>query len=438
MFRKLRLKLMLVNLSVIFMLFVLLITGTYLFVQSRMNEFGEHMMNRISHELVSGKFQNHPPGYEPGGGPDPDGEPVRDHGPGPGPGPLVFFVKITSTGQVLESSPFTPLTKEQTSQLAAQTQQLGGNKGNIPFNKTEYYYRITPDADYQNLFIIFQDSEHDRNILKELVTGLSIAGIICMILSVFGSLFMVDKAMIPIQKAWQQQKNFLADASHEFRTPLAVIQTNLEIVRDNPEETIQSQEHWLSNIYEETLCMTKLVESLLFLARADSHQQLLTKNYFMINQGFHTAAELFRPVAMAKRVNLAIHTENDILFYGDESKLRQIVGILLDNAIRHTPPGGKVTMNLNNSQQGISLSVDDTGEGIEPEHLHGIFERFYQSDSSRSRGGAGLGLSIAKWIIEKHNGTINVVSTLGKGTTFTILLPSTANQSTLNASTLLS
>ena len=409
MFRKLRLKLMLVNLSVIALLFVLLITGTYFFVRGQMVQGGRHMMSKLSHDLVAGNFKGFPP--------DRDQE---DDGP---PRPMVFFIKTNPAGDIIQTSPLAPLTKSQLSRFSLQAQETGETRGSLIFEQNEYHYQIAPVADDQGVFIIFQDFQHDRNLLAALVTSLSITGIVCMILSFFGSLFMANKAMVPIRKSWQQQKEFLADASHEFRTPLTIIQTNLEIVRDNPEETVLSQEHWLNNIYEETLCMTKLVESLLFLARADSHQQLLATNHFLLNQTIIIAAELFRPVAASQGVTLDLQVNTQISYCGDETKLRQVVGILLDNAIRHTPTGGKITINLEKLQQGILLSVSDTGEGINPEHLGKIFERFYQSDSSRSQGGTGLGLSIAKWIVDNHKGKISALSTPGKGSTFTILLP---------------
>lgn len=433
MFRILRLKLMLVNLSVIVLLFFLLITGTYFFVQDRMLDGREHMMNKISQDLVTGRFPDFPPNR----GPVPafnktiDFPPNHDLTkdkptdlpPDNGPGPITFFIKISPADDILLTSAFMPLTNSQLSLLVLKIRQSKQDKGNILFDQNEYSYQITPEVDNQNVFIIFQDLQRDRNLLKALVTGLSITGIICMILSVFGSLFMANKAMTPIQKSWQQQKDFLADASHEFRTPLTIIQTNLEIVRDNPEETVRSQEHWLSNIYEETLCMTKLVESLLFLARADSHQQLLNKDHFLLNQTIMIAAELFRPIAAIHGIILDLQVKTPIPYCGDEARLRQVVGILLDNAIRHTPTNGQITVKLDNSQHGILLSITDTGEGINPEHLEKIFERFFQSDSSRSQGGTGLGLPIAKWIVESHNGNISVLSTLGKGTIFNVLLP---------------
>lgn len=417
MFRKLRLKLMLVNLSVIILLFLLLITGTYFFVQDRMLDGREHMMNRMSHDLVTGEFDDLPPWH------DPNTNKPAPPPPGHGPGPMFFFVKLNQTNQIIQSSPFMPLAPNELSLLIEKIQATTQSSGDISLEKNQYFYQITPHTRNNDIFIIIQDLEHDRNLLKELVTGLSLTGIVCMIFSIFGSLFMANKAMIPIENSWQQQKDFLADASHEFRTPLAVIQTNLEIVRDNPKETVGSQDHWLSNIYEETICMTKLVESLLFLARADSHQQRLTKDFFLLHQGVITAVELFRPMTTLKDVTLIVQAETEISYYGDEAKLRQVISILLDNALRHTPTTGSITVQLKNSQQGALLSVTDTGEGISPEHIDKIFQRFYQSDTSRAQGGTGLGLSIAKWIVESHNGHITVSSTPTMGSTFTILLP---------------
>lgn len=255
------------------------------------------------------------------------------------------------------------------------------------------------------------------------VTGLNTAGIFCMVFSLLASFYMTTKVMLPIQKAWQEQQTFLADASHELRTPLTIMQTTLELVRDNSTETVHSQEHWLRNIYDVTLSMTKLVESLLFLARADGQQQVLHKDHFPLHQIIVSTTELFRPMATSQGVNLDVQVKIHVPYCGDEAKLRQVVGILLDNAIRHTPAGGNITINLELLPQGILLSVTDTGEGITLEDADKIFERFYQKKSSHSQGAAGLGLSIAKWIVENHRGRISVVSTPGKGSIFKVLLP---------------
>lgn len=168
--------------------------------------------------------------------------------------------------------------------------------------------------------------------------------------------------------------------------------------------------------------MTKLVDSLLFLARADSHQQFLQKSTFDFGKAVWLASTPFGPSAERKNIKLIIQTEN-VTYLGDESKLCQVVGILTDNAIRNTLAGGAVTIALHRTLNSVILSVRDTGEGIAAEHLDKIFNRFYQANPSRSDGGAGLGLSIAKLIVESHDGTIAVSSSPGAGATFTIVLP---------------
>jgi len=159
------------------------------------------------------------------------------------------------------------------------------------------------------------------------------------------------------------------------------------------------------------------------LARADSHQQLIENKSFYLGQAVILAAELFEPLAAAKGISLEVAAESPIIICGDEAKIRQMVTILLDNALKFTPSGGKVTVKILPDGRDVILSIADTGEGIDPSHIDKVFGRFYQVDKSRARSGAGLGLAIAKWIVESHNGHIQVVSALGAGTKFTIRLP---------------
>ena len=234
---------------------------------------------------------------------------------------------------------------------------------------------------------------------------------------------MANRAMIPIQKAWQQQKDFLADASHELRTPLTVIRTNLDVVRGSPEDTVLSQSKWLDNIQEETVSMAKLVDSLLFLARVDSQQPLLHKRFFFFDKALAEAVIPFEPVAGAKGVLLKVASDAPVGYDGDEARIKQLVGILLDNAIRHTPSGGAVSVSLLKIDAKIMLSVVDTGEGIKAAALEKIFDRFFQVDNSRSSGSSGLGLAIAKVIAESHGGKISVSSAPGEGATFIAEFP---------------
>jgi len=236
---------------------------------------------------------------------------------------------------------------------------------------------------------------------------------------------MADRAMSPIKESWQRQQDFVADASHELRTPLSVVQVNLELVKGNPEETVASQSKWLDYSLHETERMSKLVDDLLFLARADSLQQTLELKHFPLPTALREVIESFRPLAEANGILLESSLYSEITYFGDETRIKQLIVILLDNALKYTPSGGQVTLGLQNWGTLAEITVTDTGEGIEQEHFAKIFERFYRVDQARSqqKEGTGLGLAIADRIIQSHHGRIKVSSSLGKGTTFVISLP---------------
>jgi signal transduction histidine kinase len=203
---------------------------------------------------------------------------------------------------------------------------------------------------------------------------------------------------------------------------LAVVQTNLEIVRSNPAESVAEQKKWLDNISESVAVMGYLVDSLLFLARMDSQQYSMEKKTFALDQAIANVIEPFHPLAESAGLDLTSSLEDGLVMCGDEFRIKQVVGILVDNALRHTV-AGSIDVSLQKQEENILFSVTDSGEGIESQHLEKIFERFYQVESSRSRKGAGLGLSIARCIIETHGGSIRVVSKRGTGSTFLVTLP---------------
>jgi len=239
---------------------------------------------------------------------------------------------------------------------------------------------------------------------------------------------MAERALVPIRLSWQRQRDFVADASHELRTPLAVMQTNLELVLGNPDETIESQSRWLNNIHAEGQRMAKLVDDLLLLARADSSQELMEMQYFPLHLALKDALQPFEAVAVSSGIELETSLESEITFYGDEARLKQLAVILVDNAIKYTPPGGRVNIELKDQERNVEIVVSDTGEGIEQKYLKRVFERFYRVDKARSRqtGGNGLGLAIAQWITTEHQGSIKISSGPGKGTTFRVILPKQA------------
>ena len=253
------------------------------------------------------------------------------------------------------------------------------------------------------------------------VTSLSFA-----IVAVYiGSLILSKAAIRPIQAAWQKQLDFTADASHELRTPITVIQTNLDLVMDNKEETVESQMKWLKNIEAENQRMAKLVENLLTLSRADTDQPMLEKEIFMLDDAISEAAAPFEAIASEKNIGLVMNINNQIAFFGDRKRIKQLVIIFLDNALTYME-SGSVTVDLSRREKEITIIVSDTGHGIKDEHFDKIFDRFYRVSKTKklNQNGTGLGLAIAKWIVHEHGGRVQVTSALGVGTSFIVHLPS--------------
>jgi signal transduction histidine kinase len=246
------------------------------------------------------------------------------------------------------------------------------------------------------------------------------------------SYFMSKRALIPIQEAYDRQRQFVADASHELRTPLSVILSSVEALAMEEEVTKHAFAHkLLTRLREELKRMTKLINDLLTLARADAkHASLeLVKETFDFRPHAERTLQLLSELAAKKQIKMHLHAPESVVITADADKLTQLLYILLDNAIKYTPEHGEVALSLRlepwKQQKRLTISVKDTGIGIPPEAIGRIFDRFYRVDKARSRqqGGHGLGLAIAKWIVDAHGGTIDVQSEVGKGSEFIVKIP---------------
>jgi two-component system OmpR family sensor kinase len=224
-------------------------------------------------------------------------------------------------------------------------------------------------------------------------------------------------------QALEAQRRFVADASHELRTPLTTIRGNISLLRRTPPIDEADRVAVLADMAEEAERMSRLVNDLLSLARADTGRPLRSEAVPLrpLLDDLCRNARLLEP-------NLEITCANDldVAVQGDPDALKQVLLILLDNAIKFTPPGGAVRLATALRDDSVAISVEDTGIGIPAEALPHIFERFFRADSSRTGGGAGLGLAIAKTLVERQRGAITVASTPGRGSTFTIVLPRSA------------
>lgn len=230
-----------------------------------------------------------------------------------------------------------------------------------------------------------------------------------------------NKMMERLQHVFSVQQRFVADISHELRTPLTGIMLNVDLMRK-----IGADEESLTAIYADTERMSRLVNDLLMLARADYGGVSVHMTPLDADEVVSDAVRAARPLAEAKGIKLSVVHIEPLRIYGDVQQLQQLLGNLISNAIKFTPEGGAVSLNVQRVDRMARIEITDTGIGISPEHQERIFDRFYQVDSSRTQdgtGGFGLGLSVSRWIAESHNGSIEVRSQLGQGSTFTVSLP---------------
>ncbi|HLG72450.1 MAG TPA: HAMP domain-containing sensor histidine kinase [Chloroflexota bacterium] len=230
----------------------------------------------------------------------------------------------------------------------------------------------------------------------------------------------IQSAYQQIENALQAQRRFVADASHELRTPLTTIRGNIGLLSAEAEMPSEDRREALQDMASEAERMSRLVANLLVLARADAglHISKQPVNVDEIMQEVYRHARV-----LSDGVSLRLEGPQPAVVEGSPDYLKQLLLILVDNALKNTPPGGEVRMADPVENGTVRLMVSDTGKGIPAEALPHIFERFYQADKSRTGGGTGLGLAIAKWIAEEHGGRIEAQSQVGAGSTFTVVLP---------------
>jgi heavy metal sensor kinase len=233
-----------------------------------------------------------------------------------------------------------------------------------------------------------------------------------------------NELLARLDQSFEAMRRFVADASHELRTPIAVIRGEADVALSHDRDAAEYRES-LAIVLDESRRLSRLVDDLLNLARADAGRVKLETREFYFNELLAECCRSMQTLAAASGITLECRSAGDVQFRGDEALLRRLVINLLDNAIRYTPPGGKVSAVLEAGATRVLIRISDTGVGIPPEAAPHVFERFYRADKARSRqdGGFGLGLSIVKWIAESHHGSVDLTRNPGPGTTFTVTLP---------------
>ncbi|OWR31935.1 two-component sensor histidine kinase [Saccharibacillus sp. O23] len=336
-----------------------------------------------------------------------------------------FMMRTDASGALTETqSRFSSLTEDFYASALALAQKSDRNRGDFTLDGSRWTFMRMP-SDNDTTMYVFIDTTSRQEILKTLIYTFAAVGVAMLIVLFFFSRFFANRSIRPVREAFDKQKQFIADASHELKTPLAVINTNADVLLANGDESIRSQEKWLRYIKSETERMAKLTGDLLYLTEMDDSRPGMVQARFDLSDAVENVMLTMEAVVFEKDLSLDYEIEPGLSLVGSREQIVQVTMILLDNAIKYANPRGRIDVSLKREHGEIRLAVSNTGEGIAAEHLPRVFDRFYRTDKSRTRsqGGHGLGLAIAKSIVEQHKGRISVKSTVGEQTTFSVHFP---------------
>lgn len=283
--------------------------------------------------------------------------------------------------------------------------------GKCRIETVSYRYKLSSAGAHNEKTLILLDRSIEISTLHRLKITFIFIGCAGLVVVFFFSLFLASWAIKPIEIAWNRQKQFIADASHELKTPLTVIATNTDVVLSTPNDYIRNQERWLRYIKSETARMSKLVSELLYIAKSDSNEIKMDMTDFDISNTISGICLNFETLAYEADRELVADISPRLKYFGDEDRIKQLFTILIDNSIKYSIVGSQISVSLFRNNQGrIKFCISNKCENLTEENISKLFDRFYRVDSSRNSGtgGTGLGLNIAQTIAEAHNGIINV------------------------------
>ena len=332
-----------------------------------------------------------------------------------------FQVVLDSSDNIIGyNNTYTDLTSDEIYDAAQRVINAEQSEGKL--KKYKVYYKMSSGTYYKK--IAFADYSAAS---KEITAGIVFA-VLCfagaMLIFLLISIWLSGYALKPVAKAWAQQHQFVADASHELKTPLTAILATNNILLSHCDSTIDEQKKWIENSQAEAHHMKDLINNMLFLAKSDDEKVEIVMSEISLSDIVTDTALQFEPVAFENGVLIDTDIEKDIHIQGDTTQIRQLAHILVDNACKYAGEDGHVDVSLARCSGLIKLEVTNSGNPIPEEDLPHIFERFYRSDKVRTQqnqaGGYGLGLAIAKSIVERHKGSISAASNETDGTRFTV------------------
>lgn len=292
---------------------------------------------------------------------------------------------------------------------------------------SKYFYRATTckliassgDTYYMDILInINSEKEMTENFSK----SLSIGTVIVVILSIIISWYLSKRAMEPIIASYKKQAEFIQNASHELRTPLTIIQAKQEMLLQSPDSKIIDKSEDIALSLNETRRLSKMITELMDLARSDSNTTKIHKSMTNMETVAKEIVVPYKEMAELQNKTMTLNVKCDRELNIDKNKIKQLLVIILDNALKYTEENDTIDVDIHNHEEKLIMNIKDTGIGISEEGLKHIFERFYREDKARSRskGGTGLGLSIAQTIVKSHGGSIKISHNKPKGIVVTI------------------
>jgi signal transduction histidine kinase len=327
-----------------------------------------------------------------------------------------FTVTLDASGSLVDSSTEN-IAAISSDDAVALAQSLFSKKKKGGYTSDYRYTTKELDSDGTVMYI-FLDCQRDLDTFRFFLLASVSISVIGLLLFFFLVLFFSKLIVRPVAESYEKQKHFITDASHEIKTPLTIIDANTEVI-----EMESGESEWTASIRNQIKRLTDLTNKLVFLSRMDEESSRLPMLDFSLSDAVEETARPFEAVAAAAHKQFFCEIEPNITCTGDESSIRQLISLLLDNAMKYTPEDGSIRLTLSASGKNKTLSVWNTADSIAPGRHDELFERFYRPDSSRNSatGGHGIGLSVAKAIVTAHKGKITAKSDDNESICFTVI-----------------
>ncbi|MEE0732083.1 MAG: HAMP domain-containing sensor histidine kinase [Acutalibacteraceae bacterium] len=326
-----------------------------------------------------------------------------------------FTVVLRLDGTVfsVDTGRIAAVSSEEAAEYAAQLYAQGKTGGFFE------NYKYQAHACNEGIMYIFLDCNEELETFYSFLFVSILASLIGILLVFALVLFFSKLAVRPVAESYEKQKQFITDASHEIKTPLTVIDANTEVL-----EMESGENEWTKSIKNQVKRLASLTEKLVFLSRMEEENAALQMADFSLSEAILQTAQPYEAIAEVQGKTLSLEIERNVSYYGNEASLRQLISLLLDNAMKYSNPGGSIAVQFRTAGKNKVLSVKNTVSHIQKGKLDMLFERFYRLDSSRSSqtGGYGIGLSVARAIVTAHKGKISAQSDDGRSILFTIVL----------------